>query len=336
MKTGDNGLCLCLFAFVLSISACTHPEQDGCMVALKYNKCQDDFVAKLRNDRDAFVNGFDYRQYDNREAAENELREILSENISLYEHQIMSANKVYDEYRRRYTKNARKKFQFNNSYLLAINDVDFNPERVICQIMESDKVLACMRHLMPLRPKIAQMCRDLKGRELVERGDSRYFNDDWKLVIGEECVDKLIVTDSSKNNDKWKYYVKMRVRDGGHYFNAVAEIVYTASGLDKEWTLTDVISQNLSIYKTHIYRSSIPPPKIEVVKDYWGDPINKDVTISSTCDSPLIVGGEMWVDDDIGWKKFVLTLSSLGSFTIHCGYRVDPLPVIRLDFVEKK
>lgn len=335
MKGGNNKFLLYMAVIILFVFACSHPEEDAIIAAMKYNKCQEEFLDKLQKDKNLFVNDFDARKYKNRESAEKELQDILFENIPKYEQQILSVQKIREEYGKRYMRNTRKKFQYNNSYLMALDNVDFNPQEAIEDLLESESVVVCLRQLPPSRPKIKQICSDLQQHELVERGENCYFDKNWRLIIKEDCVEKLEITDSTRSGDRWKYSVKMCIKEGGHYFNAKAEIIYAMNESKVNWELTDVISQELSIMKTQMYRSSIPVPKVDVVNDYWGNPKYSDVTLTSTCDSPLLVGGQKWVDENIGWKTFVLSLRALGTTTIRCGYRPNGQQVIKIDFVEK-
>lgn len=336
MKVLDYRLLLPLVFVALFVNACSHPDDDARAAAAKFNKCQSQFVEKLQKDKSQFVNEFDACNYNYRESAENELIDILHEDVQKYERDVKAAQKIHDEFQKKYKKSTRKKFQFNNVFLMSLDDVDFSSERAIANVMCSESVVACMQQLLPLRPKIRQICRDLERHELVERGDDHYFNDSWKLVIGEDCVEKLEITDSVKTNKQWKYGIRMRVKDGGHYFNAIAEIVYTLNDDEKDWELTDVISQELIIAKTQLYRSSIPTPKVEVVYDYVGTPEYTNVTITSTCDSPLLVGGRRWLGDDRGWETFVIYLDALDLKTIQCGYKEDEQQVFKIDFVERQ
>ena len=336
MKVLVYRLLLPLIGIALLLTACSHPNADARAAAAKFNKCQSQFWEKLQVDRARFVNEFDIRNYNYRESAENELTSILRENVPKYDRDVKAAQKTYNEFQKSYRKSTRKKFQFNNEFLMSLDDVDFSSERAIAKVMSSDPVVACLQQLLPLRPKVSQICRDLERHALVERGEDHYFDDSWKLVIGENAVEKLEIIDSVKTNKQWKYGVKMRVKDGGHYFNALAEIVYTMNDDVKNWELTDVISQKLSIAKTQLYRSSIPAPKVEIVYDNWGNPEYTNVTITSTCDSPLLVGCKLWMDDNTGWKPFVVKVGALDSKTIQCGYRKDGQNVFKIDFVEKK
>lgn len=324
-----------LVVMAFSVAACSSPEEDARLAAAKYNKCQSLFWEELQKDKELFINEFDTRNYKYRESAENDLNVILHENIQKYERDVKAAQKMYDEFQKRYSKSTRKKFLFNNEFLMSLDDVDFSLERAISKVMCSESVVACMQQLLPLRPKVNQICRDLERHELVEARGEHYFDDSWKLIIKEYAVEKLEIMDSIKTNKQWKYGVRIRVKDGGHYFNALAEIIYTLNDELKNWELTDVISRELSIVKTQLYSSSILEPNIDVVYDYWGNPKCTNITITSTCDSPLLVGCKRWLGDNIGWSPFVVSVGALESRTIQCGYRENGQQVFRIDFVEK-
>ena len=336
MKTMVHKSLLFGATIVILLSACTHPEDDARLAAGRFNKCNEQFIENLLNDKDKFVSNFDILDYNYRESAERELRDILHMNIKKHEKDINIAQKYHDELQKRYRKNSRKKFQFNNAFLMALDDVDFDTESAIENVLYCDEVIVCLQQLQPLRPKIKQMCHDMEHHELVEREDNRYFDEKWKLVIGDGCVLKLEIIDSIKNNDQWKYKVKMKIKDGGHSFNALADIVYTLNDDIKNWQLTDVISLDLSIVKTKMYRNSIPIPEEKVISDYYGRYRYTDVTFTSKCDSPLLIGGRRWIDEDSGWETFVLDIGALSKKTIRCGYNNTGQPIYKIDFVEKK
>lgn len=310
--------------FSLYIAKNNQAKAEGLDVANIFNECQNKFINKTRNDRDHFVNSFDCKIYKTRENAINSLEKILYYDKECYEHELKKAKSAYNKISAYYENNYRRKQLFDNSFHASLEN-QINPDEVIEIAISDESFQSCLTCLLPMKPDVEQVRRDLKGHTLKGASENPFFSDSWRLVINESNLERVDINSQSYKDDKWTLLLLMTVREGGHNLSVRAQAIYELGQSKESWKLVDVITDEVSIVRTSTYLNAV-----DVSYEWYGD-----IVITNKNESPLLIGIEVWIDEVEGWLLQKLRLEVDKKTTISCGTREDGRIPYRILFVEK-
>lgn len=311
-------------------SSCRQAWSDGQEVAKKHNECQNRFVTDLQMDVNRFVASFDVNKYENRDEVRNELEDIHNNRKEIYEREHLAVLNYKDSIRTEYENRPLSRKIFDNSFLGASKNRNFEDE--VDAIINDKKVQVCLYGLLPVKPDNRKICKDLEGHKLKGVVGNPFFDDSWSLVIQKRGVEKVHAVTWVDNGEKKKAKVQMIVKEGGHSLSVGADLIYALDESRESWELQDVITHNVSINKTTTYNDAID---ISWGFDRYG---NVNVEMMNRNESPLLVGVYVWTNEGWGGKK--ISLSSDKKKTIRCGILYDmEAPILedffRIDFIEK-
>ena len=308
----------------LYISRNNQAKAAGEDVAKIFNDCQNNFIDKIRNDRDCFVDNFDCKKYKTRENAIYSLKTILNYDKDSYEQELKKAQSAYDKISAYYENNYRRRQVFDNSFHASLGK-QINPDEVIENAIGDESFQSCLTCLLPMKPDVEQVRRDLKGHKLKGASENPFFSDSWRLVIDESNLEKVGINSQSYKDDKWTLWLLLTVREGEHGLSVRVQAIYELDQSKESWKLVDVITDEVSIVRTSTYRNAI-----DISYERYGD-----IEITNKNESPLLIGIDIWVDEDEGWQPRMIRLEVDKKTTISCGIRGDGRNPYRILFVEK-
>lgn len=315
---------ICAGVLSLYISKNNQAKAEGENVAKIFNDCQNKFINKIRNDRDCFVDGFDCKKYNTRENAINSLETILYCDKDGYEQKLKIAQSAYDKISAKYENNYRRRQLFDNSFHASL-EKQINPDEVIENVLRDESFQSCLACLLPMRPNEEQVRQDLKGHRLKGASDNPFFGDSWKFVINESSLEKVDIVSSLHKDDKWTIWLLLTVREGGHGLSVRVQAIYELGQSKESWKLVDVITDEVSIVRTSTYRNAI-----DISYERYGD-----IIITNKNESPLLIGIDVWMDEEDGWQPQKKRLEVDKKTAISCGTREDGRNPYRILFVEK-
>lgn len=303
---------------------------DGKMLAETYNNCQKSFVESLQLEADQFVKGFDYRKYKNttREDVTCELIELFRKRKSSYEQCCNTVQNQFEEQESNYSNRPISRKVFCNSFEKARMNITFDANNAIEKTIKDESIQSCLSCLLPKEPEEEQVRRDLIGHKLKGLSDNPFFNDSWRLLIENNTVKKVNIITSSYKDDRWIYWLNMTVKEGGHLLSVRAEIIYELDYSKQNWKLVDVITQYVTIVQTTTYSNAISI-------SYSFEGYYYSVEITNKNESPLLLGVDVWMNEEIGWSSQKITLDVDKKRTIRCGIREDEETPLKIIFVEK-
>ena len=315
---------ICAGVLSLYISKNNQAKAEGENVAKIFNDCQNNFIDKIRNDRDCFVDSFDCKKYKTRENAIYSLKTILNYDKASYEQELKKAQSACDKISANYEKKYGRKQVFDNSFHASI-EKQINPDEVIENALRDESFQSCLTCLLPMRPDTEQVRRDLKGHKLKGASENPFFSDSWRLVIDESNLKKVSINSQSYKDDKWTLWLGLTVREGGHNLSVMVQAIYELGQSKENWKLVDVITDEVSIVRTSTYRNAV-----DVSYERYGD-----IIITNKNESPLLIGIDVWMDEEEGWLPQKIRLEVDKITAISCGTREDGRNPYRILFVEK-
>ena len=305
-------------------------QNAGRISAEKYNKCQQRFIYDLQIEVNQFIAEFNNgipEKYETREEAEQELNAKIHIRKIIYDKEYAKAERYKKEQCEKYGNSYLTQKKFAESFANVLNE-SFDIEKTIEEVYNSEEIKSCLYKLLPKKPNEAQVCQDLVGHKLKGAADNPFFNASWHFTINSnDCVEEVKVISSSCKNDKWNYLLDIIVKEGGHRLLVRAEIIYELNYLREKWQLVDIISQDVAIVKTETYRNAVSVQYIET--DYY-----TSVEIMNKNESPLLVGIEVWKEEEREWLSQKITLGTDEKRTIRCSGK-DRSCFFRIVFVEK-
>lgn len=318
-----------LFGYFL-ISNILEARADGKMLTETYNNCQNSFIEALQLEKEQFVHSFDSKKYYNktREDVTRELMDMLNNRKRQYEQCCNAVQKLYNKKEAIYKNRPISKIIFCNSFNEAKAKAGFNADESIKNTIDDESIQSCLSCLLPKEPEEEQVRRDLIGHKLKGLSDNPFFNDSWRLLIENNTVKKVNIITSSYKDDRWIYWLNMTVKEGGHLLSVRAEIIYELDYSKQNWKLVDVITQYVTIVQTTTYSNAISI-------SYSFEGYYYSVEITNKNESPLLLGVDVWMNEEIGWSSQKITLDVDKKRTIRCGIREDGETPLKIIFVEK-
>ena len=330
---------------VLSISRDNQAKLEGEKLAKSINDYQNLYVEKTNNDKDYFIDTFDYVKYETREIATQALKEILKKNKKKYEQERITAQAKFDKIEANYENKHRKKM-FEKSFHATLKDPSFDANSTIEKIIESDSFQFCLLCIPTAKPNESQIFRNLKGHKLKGSEDNPFFNNSWHLKIDENNLQQVNIKSSSNKNGKWVFVLDLTMREGGHNLSVIVQAIYELRNYElrnystklcnfvytifnlkenlikEHWTLVDVITDSVTIINTSTYNKAF---KIDYEQ--------QNIKIINKNESPLLVGIKIWRNEHEDWDYKKIELFEEES--IWCDVREDGSNPYCIVFVEK-
>lgn len=303
-----------LFSYMALLLSCSSPEKDGAAYGAKINKCNESHLKALQQlDADFGKNAF----YNSRKEAKTSYysaKEKINTAYEFEEDEIYKAAALtinaYNDYKSRSL--------CEKTFIATVDDHLKNSVRQEAVKAElPPTVLACIRSIIPPKPDINQIQKDLCGHSLSEGVDNGYYPSTWQWIISEgEISDFVIDKVLSDTPKEYLIITKMRLTsEVGKAFDATVKIRYILPD-DDDWSIDFIQSQGMYIVKTLMYNDCVKLEK----GDYWYYLVNQ-------CDIALEIGGKELQYH--GWEKYVHVVPAHSN---HCMYNPDD---IIIDYVER-
>lgn len=307
---------LSLVVAVLLMSACSSPKNDGKNMAEKINKCKIGYLEDVQNAESNYVSNFDRAGYKSRAEAKQAYQNLLESSKTKYQQALAEVYEQEAKTAKKYAGDYKKAAEFN-----AALNASFDPDLDI-QIAKASRsndipepVMVKVRTIVPSKPDVSQIQKDLVGRSLQEGVDQGYYSSSWKWTIREnEISDFKIETVLSDTPNEYLLEASMRLTsEMGKAFDTKVRIRYVLPQND-DWTIDFVKSLGMYIVKTNTYRGCIDV-----------EPDNGYFTINNQCDKALEVGfTELYYGE---WQKSSKIINPYGSFHEYASE-------LKIDYVE--
>jgi hypothetical protein len=305
---------LVLATGILLLCACSSPEKDGAAYGAKINKCNENHLKALQQLDADFGQTALYKSRNEAKASYYSAKEKINATYAIEEDEIYKAAALtistYKDYKSRSL--------YEKAFVATIDDQ--LKKTVYQEALKAElppTVLAFIRSIVPPKPGINQIQKDLVGHSLSEGVDNGYYPSTWQWVIRESeisdfAIDKVL-SDTPK---EYLIIAKMRLTsEVGKSFDATVKIRYLLPD-DDDWSIDFIQSQGMYIVKSLLYNDCVKLEK----GDYWYYLVNK-------CDVALEVGGKELHYH--GWEKYVHVVPAHSKY---CMYYPDE---ITIDYVER-
>jgi hypothetical protein len=309
-------------AFVLLFVACSSPESDGKKAAEEFCDCEKESVENRQKEYSALIQDFDSYHFQTRAAVRKKIQQIADEAAKNYSDCLQKAQENYHKARRKYATNYQANTQFEYAFqgYRAANAV--TDETVAPLISQIDHL---MLSIIPSKPDLEKIKRDLIGRKITEQPDG-YYHQDWYWKIEDGEIKDIRIISENKQRDDYLFKIRLVLQADGGAHEALVNLTYVLRKND-EWTIDFIESKQVNVVKTGKYNNCISVQK----KGWTGE---YELEFTNHCDVPLVVGGAVLSEFKQEWHKFSTVIK--GSSTKRMGglFSISVLDY-QIHFIEK-
>lgn len=253
-------LCRILLVTMFVVAACSSPEKQGEKMAQRLNECAEEYFSGLQQAETDFVSHFDASDYASRTEALEAYRSTIDKVKADYDASCdeieVQRSKVAGSLSKDYAKLTafQKSFEANVDYDLAMKVMYATADTIY-----PDAVLAKVKAVVPVRPNVAQIQKDLVGHQLNEGFDEDkcWFPRSWRWKIQEGEIKNFQIEEVLCDNaEEYTFVVSMRLEGEYNSFDARAKVSYRLPEAE-DWKLDYVNSLGMTIVKTHRYDNMV-------------------------------------------------------------------------------
>lgn len=317
---------------VLVFSSFSSPEKDGRYTAQLVNKCHSTCIDDLRKLEQNCIESFNNKNFKTRKAAK---QAYFSARKKVFEQHDKNLNSVKEYLHRmevKYEKESKAWARFKQSYN---ETLDTHLQQRVSALKKDKRipatVLAKIRAIVPAKPSLSQMQRDLNGKSIAEgvsEEDERWFSDEWRLKIKSSQIRDLKMLKILKNTEsEYKVLVSMKIVTDINSFDVKAVLNYILPESD-DWKLEFVMSKGVRLVQTHRYDDCI---SCSLKSDGWGGV--DALYIRNSMDFELAVGGAIYSNGQ--WKKFAVLVAPNDTKMVGGTFGGGSVTSYRIDMVER-
>ncbi|MBQ8542672.1 MAG: hypothetical protein IJ436_04285 [Bacteroidaceae bacterium] len=177
---------LCLITVLLLLSSCSSPESEGKALAQKMNECAENYIKEKQKVITGFVEDFNASDYSSRaealKAYEQVVLEVLDEYNSRRDEILVEKDKIAGQFADDYN----DVVVFRTTYLNNINtELNARLLETIADTECPEGVLAMVKSVVPNKPDVSRIQKDLVGHKLYEGFERKqcFFPENWAWNI---------------------------------------------------------------------------------------------------------------------------------------------------------
>lgn len=274
---------------ILTLS-CTSPENDGAAMGMRVNECNKEYLEVLQKLDANFGKTI---SYNSRKAAKSAYFAAKTEANTNYR---IALDEIYQTAsgKKKSYNNHKSQSEFNAAFVNAIDsDLTNSVRAATADTKLPPTVLAYIKSIIPPKPSINQIQRDLIGHSLSEGVDNGYYPSYWRWTIKEGEISGFNIEQVLTNTNKeYCIIATMRITSMvGKTYNAKVRISYVLPETD-DWTMEFVNSEGMHIIKSgkyddlvklekdeyfyYIYNNSDISLEVGGISLYWVTPSRQD------------------------------------------------------------
>lgn len=295
------------------------------------NECAENYLKEKQVVETDFVNRFNTSDYSTRtealEAYDQALIEVLDAYNACHDDLAIQRSRIAGEYANDYRKMVAFETSYENSLDDELNDRLFN---ALTETEYPVAVLAQIRTIIPVKPDVAQIQKDLVGHILHEGFEKErcWFREDYYWKIGDYNIRDFKIDEILRDDAKeYIFIASMRLENEFNAFNARAKISYVLPEVE-DWKIEFIQSMGVAIVKTHKYDDLV---SFEIKDDGWGGVDALFITNKAEID--LGVGVEV-VADGVR-KRFAVRVSPNKKSQVGGLFGGGNVTSYRVEFVER-
>lgn len=294
-----------LLVLITLVSSCNFlslsPSAEGVEIAELYNNSLETFSSSQSEVLNQFAVEFMNYNFTTRIEARKVAREKLKPTIDKFNSDIAKADLAFQKAQKKYIENYEERLEFQNAFKQ--NIVSFDADEVIENASKNQNLDRLIKSIIPPRPDVSKLCKDLIGRKMKEPSDGyRRGNLVWTIADGE--IKDIKILEINEENSTLVYNCEMILQADGGSLRVKCRVRYILGDYD-DWTIQTLYTDSFEIVKTGMYDSCV-----EVSLNHgFGDTLK----LVNNCDVALAVGLAYY--DGATWKKIEFILNPVDQTT---------------------
>jgi hypothetical protein len=311
-------------AMALCFAACSSPESDGKKAAKEFCDCEEESVSIRKQGYSELIRKFDSYEFQTRVAVREKIQSINENASEKHNDCLKKAQEYYKETNEKYATNYQKNTQFEYAFqgyrrVNIITDEELTP-----LISQMNNLIVT---IIPSKPDVEQIKRDLVGRKITEQPDG-YRHKDWFWEIKQGEIKEIRIISETQQGDEYLFKIRLILQADGGAHEAFVNLTYVLRNYD-DWTIEFLESKQVNIVKTGKYNNCITAVREQTGYSEY------ELKFTNHCDVALIVGGialNAWGDQQ--WHKFSTVVEANGTKSIGGLFSVSVLDY-KIHFVER-
>ena len=177
-----------LLVLITLVSSCNFfslsPSAEGVEIAELYNNSLETFSSSQSEVLNQFAVEFMDYNFTTRIEARKVAKEKLRPTIDKFNSDIAKADLAFQKAQKKYIENYEERLEFQDAFKQ--NIVSFDADEVIESASKNQNLDRLIKSIIPPRPDVSKLCKDLIGRKMKEPSDGyRRGNLVWTIADGE-------------------------------------------------------------------------------------------------------------------------------------------------------
>lgn len=309
-----------LLVLITLVSSCNFfslsPSAEGVEIAELYNNSLETFSSSQSEVLNQFAVEFIDYNFTTRIEARKVAKEKLRPTIDKFNSDIAKADLAFQKAQKKYIENYEERLEFQNAFKQ--NLVSFDADEVIENASKNQNLDRLIKSIIPPRPDVSKLCKDLIGRKMKEPSDGyRRGNLVWTIADGE--IKDIKILEINEENSTLVYNCEMVLQAEGGSLRVKCRVRYILEDYD-DWTIQTLYTDSFEIVKTGMYDSCV-----EVSLHHgFGDTLK----LVNNCDVALAVGLAYY--DGATWEKIEFILNPVDQVT----WRVLTINDFKVHYIE--
>lgn len=312
-----SSILLVLITLVLSCNLFNQsPSSEGIEVAELYNNSLETFSSSQSEVLNQFAVEFMDYNFTTRIEARKVAKEKLRPTIDKFNSDIAKADLAFQKAQKKYIEDYEERLEFQNAFKQ--NLVSFDADEVIENASKNQNLDRLIKSIIPPRPDVSKLCKDLIGRKMKEPSDGyRRGNLVWTIAEGE--IKDIKILEINEESSTLVYNCEIVLQADGGSLRVKCRVRYILEDYD-DWTIQTLYTDSFEIVKTGMYDSCVEVS----LRHGFGDTLK----LVNNCDVALAVGLAYY--DGATWKKIEFILNPVDQTT----WRVLTINDFKVHYIE--
>ena len=302
--------------------ACSSPERDGRRASQNFCDCADEFEKNLDRTMQYIFNNFVRQNFVTRVEARQWSDELMTQIMRTLADCNYKAEYNYFRLKERYIGNREQTAKFEYAFRA---NMEFASRETVSNI-DWCKIASLISTIIPPKPNLEKIKRDLVGRRITPQLDSYFRRDRFWEIQNDDIRDIQIMNESRRGNDYW-FQVRLVFQQDAGAFEAFVNLTYVLPRYADDWEISFQENISVNFVRTGQFCNCVTVERRGRSGEFY-------LRFTNHCDVTLVVGGSLILQWGNEWRIFATQVEPFGTSTIG-GLFLGSVGDYKIHFIER-